>query len=122
MCGSISSFVLPIFILLLYHATLMKMFIKNKRFSDEVEVLKYKIKYIYIYIYITYREIYLFGDYYNCSYFFLFIFRTRHRGSRERHVHSGEVPCSTPGNQGKANDSHGSPVQQSWSVQFNYKK
>lgn len=72
MCGSISSFVLPIFILLLYHATLMKMFIKNKRFSDEVEVLKYKIKYIYIYI--TYREIYLFGDYYNFSYLFFYLF------------------------------------------------
>lgn len=73
MCGSISSFVLPIFILLLYHATLMKMFIKNKRFSGEVEALKYKIKYIYIYIF-TYREIYLFGDYYNCSYLFFIYF------------------------------------------------
>ena len=47
---------------------------------------------------------------------YCFLFRSRHRRSRELHVHSGEVTGGTPSHPGQAHDPYGRPVQQSWWV------
>ena len=47
---------------------------------------------------------------------YCFPFRSRHRRSRELHVHSGEVTGGTPSHPGQAHDPYGRPVQQSWWV------